>query len=237
MRRVFWSRVINNPILTMELYVYWKPRTIIGQCTSLLHEISEWKWMIVLFGAAVVAFGLGSASRRFALEARPVLVLSVLTPAFAALPNMWAFASPYTLADVVLSILTAMVFFACWLLASLIVIWMARRLSVAPKLELLPAPAVRLVPCGPATGSFGAALRSPPPRRPDAVKPSADVTSKSVPELVGAPRPSEKRAAGIRRTVGGAFKVATAARMATIREEMAIASKATSLIPMPQRPD
>ena len=38
-------------------------------------------------------------------------------------------------------------------------------------------------------------------------------------------------------TVGGAFKVATVARMATIREEMAIISKATSLIAIPQRPD
>jgi hypothetical protein len=41
----------------------------------------------------------------------------------------------------------------------------------------------------------------------------------------------------IRLTVGGAFKVATAARIATIREEMAIISKATSLIAILQRPD
>jgi hypothetical protein len=41
----------------------------------------------------------------------------------------------------------------------------------------------------------------------------------------------------IRLAVGGAFKVATAARMATIREEKAIISKATSLIAIPQRPD
>ncbi len=118
MKRVFLSHVLANPFSVIELYLYWKPKRIVELCISSLATIDAWSWAIVLLSATAMALALALAGlcKGAAARSRIVPLLALAAPAFAALPNLWAFASPHTLADVVLSLLVALVFSTSWLL-------------------------------------------------------------------------------------------------------------------------
>ena len=140
MRQMFWSHVLDNPVLALELYIYWKPRHIIRVLSLALRGIDNWNWLIVVLSSAAVAFGVTSVSKGSPWGTEDILIASLIVPFCAVLPHMWAFASMHTIADSVLSLLIAIVFFSCWLLTSLIVIWAGRGLALAACSTARPLP-------------------------------------------------------------------------------------------------
>jgi hypothetical protein len=127
MRRLFLETVEEHPLTAVGLYLYWKPRRILGATAQLLWRMPIEVWLATLGVAAVLAGAFIAACGTRSAELWNVAMLSAFALAFAALPNIWAYAVQHVMADFMLSLFAMVGMALCAAFVGLLLRW--RRLE------------------------------------------------------------------------------------------------------------
>jgi hypothetical protein len=102
-RRVFFEIIESHPASTVGLYLYWKPRQILITFGRLLSPTPIEVWLLMPLATLVLAAAVVATRSVSTAEIRVILWLALAALAFAALPNLWAYADFHTMADLVVS--------------------------------------------------------------------------------------------------------------------------------------
>ena len=102
-RRVFFEIIESHPASTVGLYLYWKPRQILITFGRLLSPTPIEVWLLMPLATLVLAAAVVATRSVSTAEIRMILWLALAALAFAALPNLWAYADFHTMADLVVS--------------------------------------------------------------------------------------------------------------------------------------
>ena len=104
MRRVVVRALAGNPIGMLKLYLYIKPQNIADTVTTVLSGSPNvaWFWLLLFGGIVIsgVSFSVGTNITGLQLT-RTLLIIGFAVP-FAALPCLWAWASSYSILDLLL---------------------------------------------------------------------------------------------------------------------------------------
>ncbi len=106
MRGALFEAIARAPLKALMLYLWKKPRAILAVLKEVFFGATGLSWLWYLLGGGVGgAFILFAFGRKFdARTATTLLVTSAATVAFAALPNIWAYAATHVIADLVLTL-------------------------------------------------------------------------------------------------------------------------------------
>jgi len=108
MQRVFLSMIARHPLRTLKIYLLLKPPSIAGMILRLLQNIRFKVWLALIIEPFVLC-GLVLASRAWReVDEVQMAWLAAVAVLFAALPNLWAYPSPHTVADLLLSVAIAL---------------------------------------------------------------------------------------------------------------------------------
>lgn len=110
MRAVYLSIVAEYPFTTLGMYLFLKPYALANYTMMVLYGVPAAIWLAVFLGVvALAALGV-MLQRTIAVEARKIVGLCLVMAVFSALPNIWAYTSFQSTADVVLCTFVAVVF-------------------------------------------------------------------------------------------------------------------------------
>jgi hypothetical protein len=104
MRRVVIRALAENPIGTLKLYFYVKPRDIVDTVTKVLSDSPNltWFWLLLFGGIVTIAVSFPVRTNITDLELKETLLIIGFAVPFAALPCLWAWASSYSIVDLLL---------------------------------------------------------------------------------------------------------------------------------------
>jgi hypothetical protein len=108
MRHVFFDAIFRNPLLSAKLYFYDKIDGAYDEVRLVFHltENLDWVYWLISGGTTIGIFI--AFSNRYFRDWWTIATVSPATLAFSALPNIWAYSSLQTIADLFLTVLTIM---------------------------------------------------------------------------------------------------------------------------------
>ncbi|MFZ5781002.1 MAG: hypothetical protein ACOY4R_12465 [Pseudomonadota bacterium] len=123
MRRVFLVTIGANPAATVGLYLFWKPLQAVLVLARLMSSIPYAIWALTLGGTAILAGAYAAVRGATTYEIGTALWLLPAAAPFAALPNMWAYATPHTVVDLAFLVLVFVAFAPWAMFVWLIALW------------------------------------------------------------------------------------------------------------------
>jgi hypothetical protein len=104
MRRVVIRALAENPIGTLKLYFYVKPRWLVDTVTKVLSDSPNlaWFWLLLFGGIVTIAVSFPVRTNITDLELTETLLIIGFAVPFAALPPLWAWPSSYSIVDLLL---------------------------------------------------------------------------------------------------------------------------------------
>jgi hypothetical protein len=103
MRTIYLELIREYPFTTLGLYLYLKPLWLYAFVSPMLQMIPDGPWEVVVLGAVAMAILTAVGRRTTTVEVWTAFWLGLGATAFSSLPNMWAYTSYQTTADVLMS--------------------------------------------------------------------------------------------------------------------------------------
>ncbi len=126
MRAIYLDVVQEYPFTTLGLYLYLKPRWLRAFVAPTLRQIPEGFWAVVFAGAVAMAIMTAIGRKPTAAEMWSVFWLGLAAAAFSSLPNMWAYTSYQTTADVLLSTMILVILLTWMVCAQVLILFQDR---------------------------------------------------------------------------------------------------------------